>query len=177
MNRAIQILSFVSLLTFASTVSAQSVNCGIFEIDGPATVNPGTTLVFRVKVRQISKREFKWNVSAGTIVGGQGSDTISVDTVGLGGQEVTATVELIGAPSGCHRSASKTTQVALPPPCGQAFDAYGDIKFEDEKARLDNFAIQISNYPGSTGLILMYAGQPTFIGEAEDRLLAPSHIW
>jgi hypothetical protein len=37
-------------------------------------------------------------------------------------------------------------------------DEYGDIKFNDEKARLDNFAIELQNNPGSTGFIVVYGG-------------------
>ena len=51
------------------------------------------------------------------------------------------------------------------------FDQYGDIRFEDEKARLDNFAIQLFNYKGATGYILAYAGKQTYQGEAAERLL------
>lgn len=171
MNRSIKILSISLLLTLASAVSAQtSVTCGIIEIDGPATVDPGKPLVLKVKVLQISKPEFKWSLSVGEVSKGQGTDEITVETDWLGGLIVTATVELTGAPSGCKSSASRATEVNRPPPTRCAFDSYGDIKFEDEKARLDNFAIQISNYPGSSGLILMTAGQRTFKREAADRL-------
>ena len=51
------------------------------------------------------------------------------------------------------------------------FDQYGDIRFEDEKARLDNFAIQLLNFKGSMGYILAYAGKRTYEGEAAERLL------
>ena len=170
MKRAIQIFSISFMLMFASAVSAQTpVTCGIVDIDGP-TVDPGKPLVFKVKLLQTSKQEFKWSISAGTIIKGQGTDEITVDTAGLAGQEVTATAELIGAPAGCKNVASITAGVNPPPPTRCAFDSYGDIKFEDEQARLDNFAIQISNYPGSSGLILMSAGQKTFKREAADRL-------
>src|SRR5262249_29291315 len=114
---------------------------------------------------------FKWSISVGTITEGQGTDQITVDTSWLGGQAVTATVELVGAPPGCKSSASTITEVKPPPMvCGLAFDEYGDIKFEDEKARLDNFAIQLANIPESSGLIHMSAGQKTFKGEAAYRL-------
>jgi hypothetical protein len=36
------------------------------------------------------------------------------------------------------------------------FDEYGDIRFDDEKARLDNYAIQLQNAPGSQGYIIAY---------------------
>jgi hypothetical protein len=175
MVRSIQILSVFLLLTLASVSRAQTpVTCGIVGIDGPALVDPGTPLVFKARITGIihtTKSEFKWTLSAGTITTGEGTDEITVDTAGLDGQEVTVTVELSGALPGCNRSASRTTGVHLPVfVCGMPLDEYGDIKFEDEKARLDNFAIQLSNEPLSIGYILMSAGQTTFENETTERL-------
>jgi len=175
MDRSIQILSVVLLLTLASVVSAQTpVTCGIVGIDGPSEVEPGAPLLFKAKTTGMlhtTKAEFKWKLSVGTITTGQGTDEISVDTAGLVGLEVIATVELAGAPLGCNGSASRTTQVQLSGmTCRLRFDEYGDIKFNDEKARLDNFAIQLSNEPLSSGYILMSAGQQTFENEATERL-------
>ena len=82
-----------------------------------------------------------------------------------------ATAELFGAALGCNVSVSRTTHVELPGfGCGRAFEEYGDLEFQDEKARLDNFAIQLSNEPLSSGYILMSAGQETFENEATERL-------
>ena len=61
---------------------------------------------------------------------------------------------------------------ASPPACDWPFDEYGDIRFEDEKARLDNFAIQLSNYEAATGYIFAYAGKKTYESEAAERLQA-----
>ncbi len=44
---------------------------------------------------------YNWSVSAGTITSGQGTSTITVDTTGLGGQSVTATVSIGGADPSC----------------------------------------------------------------------------
>jgi hypothetical protein len=46
------------------------------------------------------------------------------------------------------------------------FDEYGDIRFNDEKARLDNFAIQLQNEPGATGTIVAFG---TCAGQAQAR--------
>jgi hypothetical protein len=175
MVRSFQILSFVSLLLLASVIRAQSplTPCATVVVAGPSEVEPGMALVFNATISgptHTTKPEFKWTVSAGTITSGQGTDVITVDTAGLGGQEVRATAELTGAPSGCKASASITTKVKSIIICGLPFDQYGDIKFEDEKARLDNFAIQITNEPLSTGQIIMYAGRETFKNEAAERL-------
>ena len=55
-------------------------------------------------------------------------------------------------------------------PATSAFDRYGDISFRNEKARLDNFAIQLLNYPTATGYIHMSAGQVTYKNETRERL-------
>jgi hypothetical protein len=175
MHATIQILLISLLLLFSSVVRAQTpVRCGIVDIDGPSEVEPGTPVVFKVKITgpiHTTKPEFNWKVSAGTIMTGQGTDEITVDTVGLSGVELIATAELYGAPAGCRASASGTTQVKVQPfICGLAFDRYGDLKFEDEKARLDNFAIQLMNSPLASGSILMSAGRETYRNEARERL-------
>lgn len=54
--------------------------------------------------------------------------------------------------------------------CGLAFirkfDEYGDIDFNDEKARLDNIAIELKNDPGTQLNIIGYAGRMARPGEA-----------
>jgi hypothetical protein len=109
---------------------------------------------------------YNWSVSAGTITSGQGTSTIQVDTSGLGGQAVTATVSIGGADPSCSNTASCTTSVKPPPPEPRRFDEYGNIRFNDEKARLDNFAIQLQNEPGSTATIIAYG---TCSGEGQTR--------
>jgi len=42
------------------------------------------------------------------------------------------------------------------PPLARKFDEYGNIRFNDEKARLDNFAIQLQNEPAAQGYIIGY---------------------
>ena len=57
----------------------------------------------------------------------------------------------------------------VPIVCGLAFDTFGDIRFEDEKARLDNFAIQIMNQKDAHGFIIVYAGRKATVNEAQRR--------
>jgi hypothetical protein len=51
------------------------------------------------------------------------------------------------------------------------FDQYGRIKWEDEQARLDNFAIQIMNDPETIGYIFVYDGNNLCEGEAQARAM------
>ena len=50
---------------------------------------------------------------------------------------------------------------------GSKFDEYGDQPFEDEKARLDNLAIQISLDPELKGHVIVYAGQKATVAQAQ----------
>jgi hypothetical protein len=110
---------------------------------------------------------YNWTVSGGTISGGQGTSTITVDTGGVEGS-VTATLELGGVGPECNRTASCTFQVAAPT-VPRKFDEYGKIARNDEKARLDNFAIELQNNPSSQGYIITYGGRVGPNGEAQTR--------
>lgn len=48
------------------------------------------------------------------------------------------------------------------------FDEFGDIRCEDEMARLDNFAIQLQHEPQAKGVIIFYGGK-TFRGKLPRR--------
>ncbi|HJR09639.1 MAG TPA: PKD domain-containing protein [Pyrinomonadaceae bacterium] len=49
------------------------------------------------------------------------------------------------------------------------FDTYGRIARNDEKARLDNFAVALQNDPGAQGYIITYGGRRGPAGEAQTR--------
>ena len=55
------------------------------------------------------------------------------------------------------------------------FDEFGDIKCEDEMARLDNFVVQLQNVPSARGAIVFFVGKMAAEklpkrGEAEARV-------
>jgi hypothetical protein len=109
---------------------------------------------------------YNWTVSAGTISGGQGTPSITIDTTGLAGQNVTATVELGGLPPECDRTESCSFSVAPDTIGPRKFDEYTDLRFNDEKARLDNFAIQLQQEPGAQGYYVIFGSCE---GEADQR--------
>jgi len=51
------------------------------------------------------------------------------------------------------------------------FDQYGLIRWGDEQARLDNFAIQLQNEPDAIGYIFVYDGNNVCEGEARARAI------
>jgi len=122
-------------------------------------VEQGTPVTFSVNVSGGTPAvtpTYNWTVSAGTITSGQGTSSITVSTAGTAGQSITGTVELGGLAPSCGRTASCTGAVKPPPLNPRKFDEYGNIRFNDEKARLDNFAIQLQNEPASRGAIVGY---------------------
>jgi hypothetical protein len=140
--------------------------CPTISVSCPSDVDLGAPITFTASGAGDMNVTYNWSVSAGTISGGQGTSSITVNTDGLGGQTVTATVELGGLDPSCSRTASCSTSVKAPNPPAVKFDEYGNIKFNDEKARLDNYAIQLQNQPGSQGYIIAYG---SCAGEAQAR--------
>jgi hypothetical protein len=171
------ILALVVLTFLAPRVLGQvAKKCPTVWIDGPTTqVDPGTSIVFTARLTGLNpttQPKFRWELSAGTIMAGQGTPSVTVETTGLGGAVITAKVFVGGLSRDCPTQASGSSNV-FPPGivCGLPLDSYGDIGFEDEKARLDNFVIQLFNQEKSTGYILVYAGRLSYEGEAAERLL------
>jgi len=162
----------VSLASFGEGAAQTTSPCQIVSVEEPEA---GTPIIFSAKLNTkvpSAKPEFSWQISAGTITAGQGKDSITVDTAGLAGQTITATVSISGVSTLCSTSATQTVGIANPGPVRDCpFDEYRDIAFEDEKARLDNFVIQLFNYEGATGYIFAFAGKQTYKSEASERLL------
>jgi hypothetical protein len=102
---------------------------------------------------------YNWTVTGGRIISGEGTSSITVDTTGLSGSELRATVEVAGFGPRC--SASCATAIPKPPPppppVGTPFDEFGSIPRDDEKARLDNFAAELQSNPSAQGYIIVYA--------------------
>jgi hypothetical protein len=143
--------------------------CPTISVSCPSDIDPGQPITFTASVSggpANATFTYNWSVSAGTISSGQGTSSITVDTAGLSGTSVTATVNIGGADPSCSATASCTTAVKTPKPTPNKFDEYGNIKFNDEKARLDNYAIQLQNTPGSAATIIVYG---SCAGEAQAR--------
>jgi hypothetical protein len=144
--------------------------CPTVSVSCPADVEEGSPITFNASVTGGPSDlipTYNWSVSAGTISSGQGTSSITVDTAGIGGQTVTATVELGGVAPECSRTASCSTSVRTRPEITPTrFDEYGDIRFNDEKARLDNYAIQLQNQPQAQAYIIAYG---TCEGEGQAR--------
>ena len=146
--------------------------CPTIDVSCPDNVRPGDPITFTASVSGGDTNvtpTFNWTVSAGTISSGQGTSSITVDTTGLpGNTTVTATVDVGGYDRSCSSSDSCTTSLPQQSTPSRV-DEYGNIRFNDEKARLDNYAIALQNDPGAQGYIICYGGRRGRTGEAQAR--------
>ena len=145
--------------------------CPNVTISCPDQILSGQPITFRANVSGGSAQVnpiYDWTVTEGRIIDGQGTPTITVDTAGQGGQGVTATLHL--RVTGLDCSASCSILPPLPAPDCRKFDEFPNIPRNEEKARLDNFAIDLQNAPGATAYVIIYPGRGNRAGEAEQRM-------
>lgn len=109
---------------------------------------------------------FRWTVSHGRILSGQGEERVTVGELEGGAKLVTAEVEVLGLPAGCESRRRMTTGVGVVP---YKFDEYGDIRLGDEKARLDNFSVRLENEPELVAYVVAYGARRGRRGEARRR--------
>ena len=136
-------------------------------LDGPERVIEGDLITF-VSTNSVTQGavpvNYNWTVSPGNlnITSGLGTPSITVDTKGLGGQTITADLDVNDGvyDAACRQKISVPTIVErLPePPKPRRFDEFESSAFDDDKARLDAFAIELQNNPDSQGYIIMYQG-------------------
>jgi hypothetical protein len=145
-------------------------------VSAPSSVNEGDTITFAsdVSYSGSSALNYTWTVSppSARIISGAGTPTITVDTTGLGKQNVTAilVVDDGSGESACRQTAQAVTNimgVAPPPVVGRKFDEFPSIAYDDDKARFDNFAIELQNNPDVGGYIITYSGRTSRAGQAE----------
>ncbi len=97
---------------------------------------------------------YKWSISAGKIISGQGTSSIKVSATRS--EMVTATVEITGLNAECPYTASASQAICDPPPPIRLFDEYSNLSSAKERYRLDRFANELRNYPGAQGYIVVY---------------------
>jgi hypothetical protein len=162
-----QAFSSVSVLV-KPCVAVQPV-CPAIEISCPTDVAINQPLTFTSRysggIPANVTPVYNWTVSAGTIIAGQGTDTIKVDTAGLAGQTVTASLSIGGYNFEC--SADCAVAIPLPKPINKKFDEFPDISRNDEKARLDNFGIELQNDPTATAYVIVYPGRSSKRSEVQ----------
>ncbi|HVF55744.1 MAG TPA: hypothetical protein VM934_06315 [Pyrinomonadaceae bacterium] len=143
--------------------------CPNVSMSCPDVASPGSPVTFTASIGGGTPGVtpvYNWAVSAGTITAGQGSPTITVDTTGLGGQPIRATVSVEGYNLECRASCQTSVPAPVQP---RKTDEFGEIARDDEKARLDLFAIELQNEPGAQGYVIGYGGRRPRFGDGQRR--------
>ena len=118
-----------------------------------ATLNGGDAKVTPIYI---------WTTTAGSIVSGQATGTIEVDSSGAGSEKsITASILIGGFPGECTADAYTTIQV-IPP--ARKIDEYGTIKEEEETAKLDSFAGGVGQ--NELAFVITYAGRTSPRGQS-----------
>jgi len=96
--------------------------------------------------------EYKWTISGGEIIEGQG--TLAVKALRKDfGESLTLTLEVIGLPQECENTSSETA----PNICSisvEPIDEFSIAASQIDKDRLDNLAVRLQNNPTATAYII-----------------------
>jgi len=140
-----------------------------------AEVNEGEVITFSADTAYSGSAllSYTWTVSPNSAkILTNVENKITVDSTGLGGQRVTATL-VVDDGSGdpiCRQTAQAYTFVRPPErrenPSRQ-FDVCCSCSFDDQKARLDNLAVELQNDPSTTTYVIAYGGRTSRIGQAD----------
>lgn len=162
-------LTLIAFLAFQIAAFGQTENspCPKISIQAPNNVirsESGDPMVFTALVddkREEEKFEYIWTVSAGKIVGGQGTPIVELDVKNLETQNITASVEVKGLPQNCAKTASDTGVVMKREP-HNCLDTYGKVSWEDEAFEMDQVMFQFwQNSDVSVVFHLNFSKKPT----------------
>ncbi len=110
---------------------------------------------------------YSWAISSGTIIGGQGTRNIAVDSAGTGvDRQITADLLVGGYAPECTISAKATVAVAGP---AKKVDEFGDLIEKDEAGKLDSVITYVNQNPDRV-YIIGYAGRSNVRGYASNVL-------
>lgn len=160
------LVAMFALCSFGQTATPQ---CPKIEVSEPASyvVNAGEPITFIANLSGNFKvtPAYMWLISAGKITKGQGTSLITVDTTGIGGQSVTATVVLGRLAPECAITASTTTDVKAVI-VAKKIDEYSSIISKaDETGRLDNVANKLQPEPAGHLYVIAYGGPKSRPGD------------
>lgn len=146
-------------------------------VSAPKSVGEGEIITYAGDVSYgggASDLRYNWTISPATarIMSGAGTPTITVDSTGLGGQRIIATLSVDNGSKdpACAQTAQAVSVVAAEEKkilVAREFDECSNCTFDDQKARLDNLAVELQNDPSMTGYIIAYGGRTSPIGQVE----------
>lgn len=157
--KLVLILTFTFILFLLPCSAQENIPCPNIKIIAPQKVTiPGEVMTFTLSTSSNANKnlnlDYNWTVSAGTIINGQKTPVILVDTAGNSGVSVVATLEIKGLAKNCVNVVSGAGLIAAPPILTiHNCDEYGKPSKDDEFARLDPSVIALLNDNNSSAVI------------------------
>ena len=150
-------------------------------LSGPSQVSDGEVITYRAQASYSGSTQliYTWTATPASakIISGSGTPEIEIDSTGLAGRRITATV-VVDDGSG-NASCRQTAQASIfVPPLekreervAKEFDVCSRCTYDDQKARLDNAAVELKNDPSSTTYLIAYGGRASRAGQAKGLLV------
>ena len=145
-------------------------------VSAPQQATDGEIITYNADVAYSgnSALRYNWKISPSSarIISGAGSPTITVDSTGVGGQRiiVTLTVDDGSSDPTCAQTAQAVSTIAAIEKrvlVAQEFDECNSCTNDDQKARLDNLAVELQNDPSTRAYIIAYGGRKGPVGQVQ----------
>ncbi len=145
-------------------------------LSAPSQVTDGEIITYTADVSYSGNAplNYTWKVtpSSAHVISGQGTATLNIDSTGLGGQRIIATLTAYDGSSdpACAQSAQAVSLIAPIKKeviVAREFDECNNCSFDDQKARLDNLAVELQNDPTTRAYIIAYGGRMSPVGQVE----------
>ena len=133
--------------------------CPTLSLTGPAGIpKPDEPISFTANLSNEAEKynlKYKWTVSGGEIIEGQGTSTSKVLQKELGGN-LTVTIEIIGLPKDCANTASETAGTDCSFPIPKLIDEFTDSIAQKDKTRFDKIATDVKGDPTTQLYVLAW---------------------
>ena len=167
-------LIFISILILCFSVIAfgqmEEKSCPEIILSGPSkTIIPNEIIIYSVSVSGKAKKySYKWSVSGGKIISGQGTAKIKITADSLE-EGFVVTIKILGLPKGCDGEVSETGISSFGRIDYESLDNYENLSIEEEIARFDNLFITLNHYPGTIAYVLFNIREDKKIADVEKR--------
>ncbi|MBS1795069.1 MAG: hypothetical protein JSS81_14515 [Acidobacteria bacterium] len=171
MKKLFILLSLLFFSVAAAFAQNEKPPCPTLAISGGGVTNPGEQMMFTAYLggdtADLNIR-YRWTVTQGKIIEGQGTPSIKVDMTDPDDLNITATVEVAGLPAGCPNTASETGSVIIEYRA-TLIDEFGRLSGVKVRARIEA-AYRLPNTPPRSIIYIMNYGTDKEIAAREKQL-------
>lgn len=144
---------------------SEAISCPEIRVAGDGfQLDKDKPLKFSVNIKGgevTGEQDFKWRVSAGKIISGQGTNRIEIDLSETDVKRITASVQVKGYPPECNNHAYSVTKVGAFP---YKLDDF-EYNYSYMIANLDYLMIHLQNEPTFRGDVIIYGQR---VGHSDD---------